>query len=125
MQPNPILGAVPVVIGCLCVGRCHMNNQRLFSLVLPLALPFAASAILLLIIGSLPTQAQNPTVHYVAPGGDCRGATLCYATVQAAVDATNPDGVIKAATGCRLRRIFGLDRRMVWASPAIRWQCGE
>jgi parallel beta-helix repeat protein len=76
-----------------------MNNRRLFSLILSLSLPFAALAILFLIIASLPTQAQNPTVHYVAPGGDCGGATPCYATVQAAVDATNPGGVIKVATG--------------------------
>ena len=37
--------------------------------------------------------------RYVAPGGDCGGASPCYATVQAAVDAANDGDEIKIAQG--------------------------
>lgn len=41
----------------------------------------------------------DPSVLHVAPGGYCGGATDCYATVQAAVDAANVGAVIKIAQG--------------------------
>jgi parallel beta-helix repeat protein/putative cofactor-binding repeat protein len=41
----------------------------------------------------------DPGILYVAPGGDCGGATPCYATVQAAVDAASAGDEIRVATG--------------------------
>jgi len=41
----------------------------------------------------------DPGVRYVAPGGDCSGATPCYATVQAAVDASKAGDEIRVAAG--------------------------
>jgi len=41
----------------------------------------------------------HPGILYVAPGGDCGGATPCYATVQAAVDAANPNDEIRVTAG--------------------------
>ena len=37
--------------------------------------------------------------RYVAPGGNCGGATPCYATIQSAVDAASDLDVIKVAAG--------------------------
>jgi hypothetical protein len=39
------------------------------------------------------------TVRYVAPGGACGGATPCYATIQAAVDAAAAGDEIRVAAG--------------------------
>ena len=39
------------------------------------------------------------TVRYVAPGGACGGATPCYATIQAAVDAAATGDEIRVAAG--------------------------
>ncbi len=39
------------------------------------------------------------TTRYVAPGGNCGGASPCYATVQSAVDAAADGDVIKVAQG--------------------------
>jgi len=48
-------------------------------------------------------HAQGPDgydTYHVAPGGDCGGASPCYATIQAAVDAADdPGDVIKVAAG--------------------------
>ncbi len=41
----------------------------------------------------------SPDVRYVAPGGDCGGATPCYATLQEAVDASQPGDEIRVAAG--------------------------
>jgi hypothetical protein len=38
-------------------------------------------------------------IHYVAPAGNCGGATPCYATVQAAVDAATDGDEIRVAAG--------------------------
>jgi pectin methylesterase-like acyl-CoA thioesterase len=43
-------------------------------------------------------QAQGTILH-VAPGGDCGGASPCYATIQAAVDAASNGDTIKVAQG--------------------------
>jgi len=46
------------------------------------------------------TSAQaSPGTRYVAPGGNCGGATPCYSTIQAAVDAASDGDTIKVATG--------------------------
>ena len=50
-----------------------------------------------------PSHAQGPDgfdTYYVAPGGNCGGATPCYASVQDAVDGVDdPSDVVKVATG--------------------------
>ena len=43
--------------------------------------------------------APASTVRYVAPGGVCGGATPCYATIQAAVDAAATGDEIRIAAG--------------------------
>jgi hypothetical protein len=43
--------------------------------------------------------AQGSTIRHVAPGGDCGGASPCYATIQAAVDAADPGDEVKVAAG--------------------------
>jgi len=47
---------------------------------------------------SIPRSAATG-LRYVAPGGNCGGATPCYATIQAAVDAASPGDEIRVATG--------------------------
>jgi len=55
---------------------------------------------LLWLMGSQNSVAlADPGILYVAPGGDCGGATPCYATVQTAVDAASEGDVIKIAQG--------------------------
>ena len=55
---------------------------------------------LLWLLGS-PNNAAlaDPGLLYVAPGGNCGGATPCYATVQAAVDAASPGDEIRVEAG--------------------------
>ena len=77
----------------------RMSKRKTLYLALSLTLPLIALAVLWLIPGSFPTQAQEATTHYVAPGGDCGGASPCYATIQAAVDAAVPGEEIHVATG--------------------------
>ena len=45
---------------------------------------------------ALPSAAASGT-HYVAPGGECHGATPCYATLQAAIDAASPGDELRVA----------------------------
>ncbi|NOX63097.1 MAG: hypothetical protein GXP42_14320 [Chloroflexi bacterium] len=58
-----------------------------------------ALAFLLLMQQSARGLTSGGATHYVAPGGNCGAASPCYATVQAAVDAANPDDLIKIAQG--------------------------
>ena len=44
-------------------------------------------------------ERQVPTVRYVAPGGNCGGATPCYDTIQKAVDAASDGDEIRVAAG--------------------------
>jgi len=72
------------------------RNQCLVALALGLGLALG----LLWLLGSQNSVAlADPGILYVAPGGDCGGATPCYATVQAAVDAANPGDEIRVAAG--------------------------
>ena len=74
-----------------------MNIKRLF---LALALGLGLALGLLCLLGSQNSVAlADPGILYVAPGGNCGGATPCYATVQAAVDAASEGDVIKVAQG--------------------------
>lgn len=55
--------------------------MRFLTLLLTITLSLAA---LLLLAWGI---AAAPTTHHVAPHADCAGATPCYATLQAAIDA--------------------------------------
>ena len=53
-----------------------------------------------LTMNPLPRRAHaQGAVHYVAPGGNCGGASPCYATVQAALDAALSGDEIRVAAG--------------------------
>jgi hypothetical protein len=72
------------------------RSQCLIALALGLGLALG----LLWLLGSQNTVAlADPGILYVAPGGDCGGATPCYATVQAAVDAASAGDEIRVAAG--------------------------
>ena len=73
-----------------------MNKRIALALILGLGLTLG----LLWLLGSQNSVAlADLGILYVAPGGDCGGATPCYATVQAAVDAANAGDLIKVAQG--------------------------
>lgn len=75
-----------------------MKSRNIVLLALSLVLPFVILTISSFMRG-LPAHAQEPTIHYVAPGGDCSGMSPCYSTIQAAVDAAAPGDIIKLAAG--------------------------
>jgi hypothetical protein len=50
-------------------------------------------------VGLSISRAAATGLRYVAPGGNCGGATPCYATIQAAVDAASPGEEIRVAAG--------------------------
>lgn len=67
---------------------------------LALALGLGLTLGLLCLMGSQSGVAlADPGILYVAPGGNCGGATPCYATVQAAVDAASAGDEIRVAAG--------------------------
>jgi hypothetical protein len=53
----------------------------------------------LLAMGGRHPVLAGPTVRYVAPAGDCGGASPCYSTIQAAVDAADDGDEIRVAAG--------------------------
>jgi len=68
------------------------------------ALSLAAGGLLLVglllgLSGMSPAVHADPGILYVAPGGNCGGATPCFATIQEAVDAASPGDEIRVATG--------------------------
>ena len=73
-----------------------MIRRIVFALSLGLGLVLG----LLWLLGSQNSVAlADPGILYVAPGGDCGGATPCYVTVQAAVDAASAGDEIRVAEG--------------------------
>jgi len=65
-----------------------------------LVIALALTVCLFFLMGPYGRTAQaNPSIHYVAPGGNCNGASPCYAVVQEAVDAANPGDEVRVAAG--------------------------
>ncbi len=74
-----------------------MNTKRLFS---ALALGLGLTLGLFWLLGNQSSVVlADPGILSVAPGGDCGGATPCYATIQAAVDAASAGDEIRVAEG--------------------------
>jgi uncharacterized repeat protein (TIGR01451 family) len=75
-------------------------QRRMMFLALASAGGFGAVlASLLILAGPVELVRADPGELYVAPDGDCGGASPCYSNVQAAVDAAVEGDVIKVATG--------------------------
>ena len=73
-------------------------NPRTFRIMLALLMGGILALTCFLLNSRIPVEA-SPGVRYVAPGGDCGGATPCYSSVQAAVDAAAPGDEILVAAG--------------------------
>ena len=73
-------------------------TPRTFRIALALLIGGILALTCFLMNSGTPVQA-SPGIRYVAPGGDCRGATPCYSSVQAAVDAASPGDEIRVAAG--------------------------
>jgi hypothetical protein len=92
-----LLASMAVVGLFASAAQARSNLPRAELLTLP-ELPFPE--------GSIPQHPlsgkvapADPSVLYVAPGGDCGGMSPCYGSVQAAVDDASDGDVIKVATG--------------------------
>lgn len=75
-----------------------MKRRRL-QLTVSLVVGLALTLVLTLLIGQFTPVRGDPDVLYVAPGGDCHGASPCYASVQAAVDVADSGDEIRVAAG--------------------------
>ncbi len=73
--------------------------KRLMHSLITLLLAAFLMTILVLSLSQATNAAPATATRYVAPGGHCGGATPCYASIQAAVDAANPGDEIKVAEG--------------------------
>ena len=77
----------------------------LLKLLLPsLVLSLLSVAAVLFILqrqasANTPRFLNSPSVYYIAPDGDCNGASPCYGNLQEAVDAALPADEIRIATG--------------------------
>ncbi len=76
---------------------------------------------LLLTLQPIGHAAPLGATRYVAPNGNCGGATPCYATIQAALDAANPGDVIKVAQGVYrdIHHIPALDSSVLTATQVV------
>jgi hypothetical protein len=79
-----------------------VKNRQVSALILSLTLCMIAMVALLLLAGQ-PSQAQTPTIRYVAFGrtdtGVCDDPDDACGTVQYAVDVADPGDIIKVGTG--------------------------
>jgi len=81
-----------------------MAISRLKSLLLSLGLSTLSVAAVLFILqpqasASTPEFFVAPSVLYIAPDGDCNGASPCYGNLQDAVDAALPFDEVRMAAG--------------------------
>ena len=73
------------------------RTSRLFAVLITCTLSLTLFLVIVLAL-SLPLSASSAaTIRYVAPGASCAGATPCYASVQAAVDAAQAGDEIRVA----------------------------
>ena len=93
-----------------------MINRRTILLILPVAfsLPILMAVLVILAQAHHPVLVDSNTL-YVAPGGDCGGAGLCYDTIQAAVDDAVDGDSIKVAGGV----YTSTDSQVVYINKAI------
>ena len=75
-----------------------MTSRRTLYLTLSLTLPLALMAVLLILTRPIHIAQADPNALHVALGGDCGGASPCYATIQAAVDAASDSDTIIVKT---------------------------
>jgi uncharacterized repeat protein (TIGR01451 family) len=75
------------------------GKRRCVPLALAIALLTMAGLLGLVISASSKTACAQGTIHYVASGGNCGGASPCYSIVQDAVDAAQPGDEIRIAAG--------------------------
>ncbi len=80
-------------------GAGRRGRGAALGFLLALALTLGWLALLGRAAGAWRAPAATPTVRYVAPGGNCGGASPCYASLQAAVDAAADGETIKVAAG--------------------------
>ncbi len=109
-------------------------NTKLLLAITPALGGLALVMMLLLVLAKPAAPAQaDPGVLYVAPSGNCSGASPCYANVQAAVDASRDGDVIKVARGvytdvhARPRNDFtttGVVTQVVYISKTVTIQGG-
>jgi parallel beta-helix repeat protein len=76
-----------------------MERRRTILLSVALLGGMVLALTLALLMNRASVVLAAPGTLYVAPGGNCNGASPCYATIQAAVDAANDEDVIKVAAG--------------------------
>ena len=93
--------------------ECTVNKWQILFLTFSLSLCMIALTGMLLLVGN-PAYAQSSTL-YVAPDGDCGGASPCYATIQAAVDDASDGDAVKVAQGV----YTGTGFQVVYISKAI------
>jgi hypothetical protein len=88
------------VIGVLCIRNKEVNmstrRQYILGVVCLVSLFAVAGWIYFIDLQSGLAALGN---RYVAPGGNCGGASPCYSTIQAAVDAAQPGDEIRVAAG--------------------------
>ncbi len=83
--------------------RYLQNKEN--SLVSPFVVVFSLCTVttisltLFLLATQVIATAAAPAAHHVAPHADCGGATPCYATLQAAIDAAQPGDEVRVAQG--------------------------
>lgn len=73
--------------------------RRSLRLVSVLAIALVALTALIWLMGGVPQRTLAAGPLYVAPGGACGGATPCFATIQAAVNAASSGDEIRVAAG--------------------------
>jgi parallel beta-helix repeat protein len=76
-----------------------MRESKTLFLALLIAAPVVVLMAIITTTRYSPVQAQGMFIHFVAPGGNCGGASPCYATIQAAVNDSANGDIIKVAQG--------------------------
>lgn len=94
-------------------NKRSLREPRVLCLALSFTLCLVVMVALLALVND-PARAWGSTL-YVAPDGDCGGASPCYATIQGAVDAASDGDIVKVAQGV----YTGAGFQVVYISKAI------